>query len=96
MNRRKFLTQSAAALAAGGLSSPIVQALDRKADEMNYARRSKPNPVVESGEFVFAAAHLDHGHINRMCTALMEAEAHAFKAAELALRAQLAARRMAT
>ena len=75
MNRRKFLTQSAAALAAGGLSSPIVQALDRKADGMNYAPRSKPNPVVESGEFVFAAAHLDHGHINRMCTALMAAGA---------------------
>lgn len=44
-----------------------------KSDGMNYAPKGKPNPVVKSGEFVFAAAHLDHGHIHGQCNGLAEA-----------------------
>ena len=42
-------------------------------DGMNYAPKGKPNPVVEKGEFVFAAIALDHGHIYGMCNGLIEA-----------------------
>lgn len=42
---------------------------------MNYAPKGKPAPVVKPGEFVFAAAHLDHGHINGQCNGLLEAGA---------------------
>ncbi|QJC50579.1 Gfo/Idh/MocA family oxidoreductase [Paenibacillus albicereus] len=42
-------------------------------DGMNYAPEGKPRPVVSSGEFRFAAAHLDHGHIYGMCNGLTEA-----------------------
>jgi len=45
------------------------------ADGMNYAPKGKPHPVVKPGEFAFAAAHLDHGHINGMCNGLTEAGA---------------------
>ena len=76
MNRRHFLTTSAAALAAGALLSPRrLTAAENKADGMNYAPRGKPNAVVKPGEFVIAAAHLDHGHINGMCNGLTEAGA---------------------
>nr|WP_145163989.1 Gfo/Idh/MocA family oxidoreductase [Paenibacillus terrae] len=44
-------------------------------DGMNYAPEGKPNHVVEPGEFVFAAAALDHGHIYGMCNGLIEAGA---------------------
>jgi predicted dehydrogenase len=44
-------------------------------DGMNYAPKGKPNPVVNHGEFVFAAIALDHGHINGMCNGLIEAGA---------------------
>ena len=40
---------------------------------MNYAPSGKPRPVVEAGEFVFAAMALDHGHIYGMCNGLLEA-----------------------
>lgn len=40
---------------------------------MNYAPQGKPQPVVKPGEFVFAAAHLDHGHIYGQCNGLTEA-----------------------
>jgi len=40
---------------------------------MNYAPQGKPSPVVKLGEFVFAAAHLDHGHIHGQCNGLTEA-----------------------
>lgn len=40
---------------------------------MTYAPEGKPNPVVEGGEFPFAAVHLDHGHIYGMCNGLVEA-----------------------
>ena len=44
-------------------------------DGMNYAPKGMPAPVVKPGEFVFAAAHLDHGHIIGMCSALIDAGA---------------------
>lgn len=46
-----------------------------KADGMNYAPKGKPNPVVKEGEFVIAAAALDHGHIYGQCNGLVEAGA---------------------
>jgi predicted dehydrogenase len=46
--------------------------MNPKADGMNYAPQSKPSPVVQPGEFVFAAAHLDHGHIFGQCNGLIE------------------------
>src|SRR5688572_32479631 len=47
----------------------------QKADGMNYAPQGKPSPVVNAGEFTFAAAHLDHGHIYGQCNGLLEAGA---------------------
>jgi predicted dehydrogenase len=47
----------------------------QKQDGMNYAPQGKPNPVVESGQFMFAAIALDHGHIYGMCNGLTEAGA---------------------
>lgn len=47
----------------------------QKADGQNYAPKGKPNPVVEPGEFPFAAMHLDHGHIFGQCNGLVEAGA---------------------
>ena len=35
----------------------------------------RPTPVVGPGEFVFAAMHLNHGHITGMCSALIDAGA---------------------
>ncbi|MBQ6174938.1 MAG: Gfo/Idh/MocA family oxidoreductase [Clostridia bacterium] len=46
-----------------------------KRDGMNYAPQGKPSPVVKPGEFVFSAAHIDHGHIYGMCNGLTEAGA---------------------
>ncbi|HEX9785443.1 MAG TPA: Gfo/Idh/MocA family oxidoreductase [Opitutaceae bacterium] len=78
MNRRRFLTQTAGAFAAGSMLPPTLAAAAapaQKAEGMNYAPVGKPSPVVKAGEFVFAAAHLDHGHINGMCNGLTEAGA---------------------
>lgn len=47
--------------------------MSQKADGMNYAPQGKPCPVVKPGEFVFAAAHLEHGHIYGQCNGLLEA-----------------------
>ncbi len=47
----------------------------QKADGMNYAPQGKPSPVVKTGEFTFAAAHLDHGHVYGQCNGLLEAGA---------------------
>src|ERR1700758_3164678 len=47
----------------------------QKSDGMNYAPQGKPRPVVKPGEFGFAAAHLDHGHIYGQCNGLLEAGA---------------------
>ncbi len=45
-----------------------------KRDGMNYAPLGvKPAKVVEKGEFIFAAAALDHGHIYGMTDALLNA-----------------------
>ena len=46
-----------------------------KSDGMNYAPQGKPRPVVKPGEFVFAATHLEHGHIYGQCNGLLEAGA---------------------
>ena len=45
----------------------------QKSDGMNYAPQGKPQPVVGPGEFFFAAAHLDHGHIYGQTNGLLEA-----------------------
>ena len=42
-------------------------------DGMNYAPQGKAAPVAQPGEFPFAAAHLDHGHIYGQCNGLTEA-----------------------
>jgi len=47
----------------------------QKSDGMNYAPQGKPNAVVQLGEFVFAAAFLEHGHIYGQCNGLLEAGA---------------------
>ena len=39
----------------------------------DYAPAAMPKPVVEPGEFVFAAMHLDHGHIGGMTQGLLGA-----------------------
>ncbi|XHR30861.1 MAG: Gfo/Idh/MocA family protein [Chthoniobacteraceae bacterium] len=44
-------------------------------DGMNYAPKGKPAAVVKPGEFPFAAAFLDHGHIFGQCNGLVEAGA---------------------
>ncbi len=44
-------------------------------DGANYAPSSDAEKVVEPGEFVFAAAFLDHGHINGQCNGLKDAGA---------------------
>ncbi|HWA87244.1 MAG TPA: Gfo/Idh/MocA family oxidoreductase [Opitutus sp.] len=79
MNRRHFIAQSAAMLAASSMiprrAAAETAGSGDKASGMSYAPRGKPNPVVKPGEFVFAAAHLDHGHINGMCSALIDAGA---------------------
>ncbi|MBC7365754.1 MAG: gfo/Idh/MocA family oxidoreductase, partial [Undibacterium sp.] len=40
-----------------------------------YLPGPKPAPVVVPGEFLFAAAHLDHGHIYNQTQGLLEAGA---------------------
>jgi hypothetical protein len=83
MNRRRFITQTAGTIAAGAMLPPLALAADvtaptaapSKADGASYAPQGKPNPVVPPGEFVFAAAHLDHSHINGQCNGLIEAGA---------------------
>lgn len=47
----------------------------QKSDGMNYAPQGKPRPVVKPGEFVYAAAWLEHGHIYGQCNGLNEAGA---------------------
>ncbi len=49
--------------------------MSNNSDGMNYAPRGKPSAVVKAGEFVFAAVHLDHGHIVGQCNGLLEAGA---------------------
>ncbi len=80
LKRRDFLATGASTLAASALTGVSAfaaasghPASDNAADGMNYAPKGKPQPVVKPGEFAFAAAHLDHGHINGMCNGLTEA-----------------------
>jgi predicted dehydrogenase len=40
---------------------------------MPYEPLPKPVPVVKPGEFIFAASHLEHGHIYNQCQGLIEA-----------------------
>ena len=49
--------------------------MTERSDGINYTPKGKPGPVVKAGDFVFAAAYLDHGHINGMCSGLIEAGA---------------------
>jgi predicted dehydrogenase len=49
--------------------------MSQKSDGMNYAPQGKPNIVVKPGEFIFAATHLEHGHIYGQCNGLIEAGA---------------------
>lgn len=44
-------------------------------DGMNYAPTGKPDPVVAPGEFAFAVAAMDHGHIQGQVNGLTEAGA---------------------
>lgn len=74
MNRRHFITQTAAVLAASSLLSRRGNAADAPASDLSrYAPKPKPAAVVKPGEFVFAAVHLDHGHINGQCDGLIGA-----------------------
>lgn len=75
MNRRDFISGTAAVLAASSVAPQNIFAADSKSDGANYAPQGKPNAVVKPGEFIIAAAHLDHGHINGMCNGLTEAGA---------------------
>lgn len=49
--------------------------MNARYDGMTYAPQGRPCPVVKPGEFTFAAAHLDHGHIYGQCNGLLEAGA---------------------
>ena len=76
MNRREFLSATAATMAAGTLMPrTLADMAPQKSDGMNYAPQGKPNPVVRPGEFKIAAVRLDHGHIYGMCNGLLEAGA---------------------
>ena len=76
MNRRRFLAHTSGAFAAGALAPVPVFAASTPVSSpasQAYTPGPKPKPVVKPGEFVFAAAHLDHNHINGQCSALIEA-----------------------
>ena len=76
MNRRNFITQTAAVLAAGSiLTRRTAAAAELQSSSSRYAPKPKPGAVVKPGEFVFAAAHLDHAHISGMSEALIGAGA---------------------
>ncbi len=76
MNRREFLSATAATMAAGSLMPrTLADVAPQKSEGMNYAPQGKPNPVVKPGEFMVAAVRLDHGHIYGMCNGLTEAGA---------------------
>ncbi len=75
MNRREFLTTTTATLAAASITprllaqEPVVPATNSR-----YQPGPKPKlPVVKPGEFIFAAAHLDHSHIDGMTKSLVDA-----------------------
>jgi len=47
--------------------------MSNASDGMTYAPRDRARPVVKEGEFIFAAACLDHGHIYGQTNGLIEA-----------------------
>ena len=71
--RRRFL--QTLGVGAVLVSAPLPLPMTQKSDGMNYAPQGKPRPVVQPGEFVFAAAYLEHGHICGQCNGLIEAGA---------------------
>ena len=71
----KTLAAGAATVAVSASAQTLPPMSTQKSDGQNYAPKGKPNPVVKAGEFVFAAAYLDHGHINGQCNGLIEAGA---------------------
>ncbi len=76
--RRQFLQTIAVAGAstlAVGATAQTPPPMTQKSDGQSYAPKGKPNPVVKAGEFIFAAAFLDHGHIYGQCNGLTEAGA---------------------
>jgi predicted dehydrogenase len=77
MNRRHFLAGTTGTLAASVAFPALAGAAEKAAAtpvaKSPYAPGPKPKPVVQPGEFVFAAAHLDHGHITGQCSALLAA-----------------------
>jgi predicted dehydrogenase len=78
MNRRHFLASTARVAAAGAFMPQIVSggaapSSASKLDPGRFTFPEQPKPVVRAGEFVFAAAHMDHGHLASMCNALSEA-----------------------
>ncbi len=77
MNRRNFLTATSSVLAAGALAPRLLAAEPAvTATDSRYQPGPLPKlPVVKPGEFVFAAAHLDHNHIDGMCRSLVDAGA---------------------
>jgi predicted dehydrogenase len=79
MNRRHFITQTAgvtAVLLPYGLAAATPEGLAKSTSApSSYAPGPKPGPVVKPGEFIFAAAHLDHGHIYGQCSMLIQAGA---------------------
>lgn len=86
MNRRHFLTQSGAIVAAGACCLPTAFAASAPVSgadafgtppkpSTKYGPGPKAGPVVKGREFVFAAAHLDHSHINDQCSELIAAGA---------------------
>src|SRR5271156_1561111 len=81
MNRRQFLSATAASMAAGALiPKSFAQATPEKVSGlgvsgMNYAPTATAVQVVKPGEVQMAAVRLDHGHILGMCNGLTEAGA---------------------
>ncbi|MBI4621972.1 MAG: Gfo/Idh/MocA family oxidoreductase [Verrucomicrobia bacterium] len=79
MNRRRFITHTAGAVAAGAMLPPVAVAATASTPPPTgstaYVPGPKPVPVVQPGEFVFAAANLDHNHITGQCSALLAAGA---------------------
>lgn len=77
MNRRRFLTNSAGAFAAGAMLPNFAAAAaaptEPKAPSTTYVPGPKPTPVVKAGEFIFAATNFDHAHLGGMCSSLAEA-----------------------
>ena len=56
-------------------------------DGMSWAPRAqKPSPVVEKGQFQFASAFFEHGHIYGQTNGLSEAEIAFLEAQAFALR----------